>query len=120
MIRRFVRGVIHNATVTETDSEWPVALRIDPILLRSIDVLPLEEVEIVNTGTGHRFSTWTQGAAEGSGEVRVHSGADHHVRRGDVISIVSHGLLHDGQTLNHRAKIVTVDGQNRVVSLTEQ
>jgi aspartate 1-decarboxylase len=120
VIRRFVRGVIHNATVTEADADWPVALRIDSVLLRSIEVLPLEEVEIVNTSTGHRFTTWADAAAEGSGEVSVHAGANHHVRRGDVITIVSHGLLHDGQTLNHRATIVTVDTQNRVVSLTEQ
>lgn len=120
MIRRFVRGVIHNATVTSAEATWPVSVRVDPILLRALDVLPLEEVEIVNTGTGDRFTTWIAAATEGSGEVRVHSGTNHHVRRGDLISIVSHGLLHDGQTLNHRAKIVTVDSQNRVVSLAEQ
>ena len=120
MIRRFVRSVIHNATVTAASASWPVTLRVDPILLRAIDVLPLEEVEVVNTTTGRRFAIWTEAGEEGSGEVRVHGGSDAHVRRGDVISIVSHGLLHDGQTLSHRAKIVTVDAQNRVVSLTEQ
>ena len=120
MIRRFVRSVIHNATVTAADDKWPVVLRIDPILLRAIDVLPLEEVEIVNTATGRRFATWVEAGAEGSGEVRVHSGLEQHVRRGDLISIVSHGLLHDGQTLTHRAKIVTVDSMNHVLSLTEQ
>jgi aspartate 1-decarboxylase len=120
VIRRFIRSVIHNATVTAADEKWPVSLRVDPILLRAIDVLPLEEVEIVNTATGRRFATWTEAGAEGSGEVRVHAGTDQHVRRGDVISIVSHGLLHDGQTLNHRAKIVTLDAMNRVLSLIEQ
>jgi aspartate 1-decarboxylase len=106
--------------VTEADGEWPVTLRIDPILLRAIDVLPLEEVEVVNTVTGRRFATWTESADEGSGEVRLHAGSDQHVRRGDVITIISHGLLHDGQTLAHRAKIVTVDARNHIVSLAEQ
>jgi aspartate 1-decarboxylase len=112
--------VIHNATVTAADPQWPVAMRIDPILLRAIDALPLEEVEIVNTSTGARFATWAEAAAEGSGEVRIHGGSEHHVRSGDVITIVSHGLLHDGQTINHRAKIVTVDAHNRVIALAEQ
>jgi aspartate 1-decarboxylase len=117
MIRRFVRGVIHNATVTHADPSWPVSLRIDPVLLRAIEVLPLEEVEIVNTATGERFTTWAQEGA--AGEVRVHGGTSHHVRAGDVISIVSHGLLHDGQTLAHRARVVTLGAANAIVSITE-
>ena len=113
MIRRFVRGVIHNATVTHADPSWPVSLRIDPILLRAIEVLPLEEVEIINTSTGERFTTWAQEGA--AGEVRVHG----HVRVGDIVSIVSHGQLHDGQTLSHRARVVTLGSANAIVSITE-
>ena len=115
MIRRFVRSVIHNATVTEADAAWPACVRMDAILMRAADVLPHEEVEVVNTSTGGRFTTWVEEGAEG--ELRVHAGSEHHVRRGDVVSIVSYGLLHDGQTLNHKAKIVEVDRGNRIVSL---
>jgi aspartate 1-decarboxylase len=117
VIRRFVRGVIHNATVTEVESGWPVALRIDPILMRAIDVLALEEVEVVNTETGVQFTTWVEAASEASGEVRLHGGG---ARKGDVVSIVSHGMLHDGQTLSHRAKIVTLDADNRILALIER
>ncbi|HUP48416.1 MAG TPA: aspartate 1-decarboxylase [Thermoanaerobaculia bacterium] len=120
MIRRFVRAVIHNATVTHAGAAWPVSLRLDPILLRSADVQPYEEVEIVNVATGSRWSSWVEPAAEGSGEVHVQSGSDHHVRKGEVITIVSYGLLHDGQTLAHKAKVLTLDGANRVVTLTEE
>ena len=117
MIRRFVLGIIHNATVTHADASWPVALRVDPLLLRAIEVLPLEEVEIIDTATGERFTTWAQEGA--AGEVRVHGGTSHHVRPGDVISIVSYGLLHDGQTLGHRARVVTLGAANTIVSITE-
>ena len=120
MIRRFVRAVIHNATVTSADSAWPVSLRIDPVLLRSADLRPFEEVEIVNTATGNRWTTWVEPAGEASGEVRVQSGSASHVRTGDLITIASYGMLHDGQTLAHKAKVLTLDAQNRVVTLTEE
>lgn len=120
MIRRFVRAVIHNATVTTAEPGLPVSVRIDPILLRSADVRPFEEVEVVNPMTGARWRSWAEPAAEGSGEIRVQSGNDRHVRTGDIITIVSYGLLHDGQTLAHKAKVLTLDPQNRVVSLTEE
>jgi len=120
MIRRFVRAVIHNASVTHAEVSWPVSLRIDPLLLRSADVRPFEEVEIVNTTTGSRWRSWAEPAAEGSGEIRMHAGPDQHVRASDVVTIVSYGLLHDGQTLAHKAKVLTLDSSNRVVSLSEE
>ncbi|HET7434760.1 MAG TPA: aspartate 1-decarboxylase [Thermoanaerobaculia bacterium] len=111
MIRRFLRAAIHDATVTSASG---VAARIDPILLRAAEVLPLEEVEIVNHTTNERFTTYVDAAEEASGEVSVP-----HTRQRDVISILSWGLLHDGQTLAHRAKLIRVDASNRVVSLLE-
>jgi aspartate 1-decarboxylase len=119
MIRSFVRSVIHNATVTHTDPSWPTSLRVDAVLLRAAEILPLEEVEVINLATGDRFRTWAEAAGEGNGEVHVHGGLKHPVRAGDIISIVVYGLLHDGQTLAHRARVVTLDVKNEVVAITE-
>ena len=120
MIRKLVRAVIHNAVVTTADNAWPVSVRIDPLLLRSAEILPLEEVDIVNVETGDRFTTWADAGIDGSGEVRVHAGGAHHVRAGDVISIVAYGLLHDGQTLPHKLRAVTVGEKNVVLSIVER
>lgn len=117
MMRAFVRAVIHNATVTHATAEWPVSLRIDPVLLRAAELQPFEQVEVIGVGNGERFTTFLEAADEGSGDVRVHGGETHHVRSGDVISIVSWGFLHDGQTLAHQAKVITLDSRNRIVSL---
>lgn len=119
MIRRFVRSVVQNATVSVAESRWPVSLRIDPIIMRAAALEPFEEVEVVSHATADRFTTFVEPATEGSGEVRIHSAERHHVRAGDTISIVSWGLLHDGQTLNHRLKVVELDAKNVVVALTE-
>lgn len=109
MMRRLVRAAIRNAIVTHGNA---LTLRIDPLILRAANILPLEEVEIVNHATGDRLTTFAEEA--GSGEVHAPR-----MRAGDVISIVSWGVLHDGQTLNHTAKIVTVNERNEVVSLIE-
>ena len=109
MIRRFVRCAIHNATVTGNAA---VSLRLDRVLMNAAALLPFEEVEVINSATGARITTFVE--AGDSGEVRVPD-----MRAGDRVSIVAHGLLHDGQTLNHKVKVVTCDGENRVVALTE-
>lgn len=110
MIRRFLRSAIRHATVSHADRS---SLIVDPILLRAANVLPFEEVEIVHHATGERFTTFVEAGEEGGGEVRIHR-----VRVGDEISVLSWGLLHDGQTLNHWATIVTLDRQNRITAVT--
>ena len=111
MMRRLVRAAIRNATVTRCEG---LALRIDPVILRAADILPLEEVELVHHLSGERVTTFAETAEEGSGDVIVPR-----ARSGDAISILSWGLLHDGQTLAHRAKLVTLDASNRIVALVE-
>lgn len=106
------RAIIREATVTHGDVRD--ALRIDPVLLRSAELRPFEEVEIVNLATGARLRTWVEEAGEASGEVHA-PGA----RTGDRISIVAYTLLHEGQTLAHKVKLVSVDTANRVVAITE-
>jgi len=112
MMRRLVRAAIQNATVTRGEGQ---SLRVDPVILRAADILPLEEVELVHHATGQRVTTFAENAEENSGDVIVP-----HARAGDVISILSWGVLHDGQTLAHRAKLVTLDGENRIVALAER
>lgn len=110
MMRRLVRAVVQNATVTHGNA---LTLRIDPLILRSANILPLEEVELVNHATGERVTTFAEEAPGGE----VHAPR---MRAGDVISIVSWGVMHDGQTLNHSAKIVTLDGRNEVTAISER
>ena len=109
MMRRLVRAAIRNATVTRGDA---LTLRLDPVILRAANILPLEEVELVNHATGERFVTFAEAGAEG--EVVAPR-----VRTGDTVSILSWGVMHDGQTLAHRATLVTLDEGNRVVEVAE-
>ena len=111
MIRRLVRSLIRNATVTGANDA--PSLRLDRVLMNAMEVRAFEEVDVINTVTGARTTTWVE---EGeSGEVRVP-----HTRTGDVVTILSLGLLHDGQTLAHKVRVVAVDAKNELVAITEE
>ncbi len=111
MIRSLVRSVIHDAHVTHAGG---ASLRVDAFILRTAEILPFEEVEVVNSASGAQLRTWIEPAAEGSGEVHVPGGA----RKGDTVTIICYGQLHDGQTLDHKPRVVRLDAQNRVLSAT--
>jgi aspartate 1-decarboxylase len=107
------RAIIREVTVTHGDVRD--ALRVDAVLLRAADVRPFEEVEIVNLATGARFRTWIEEAAEASGEVHA-PGA----RAGDRITIVAYTMLHEGQTLGHKVRVVTVNEKNAPIAVEER
>ncbi len=113
-MRIILYSVIENATVTHAASS--LALRVDPFILRAAEMLPFEQVQVVNTSTGAHVQTWIEEGVEGSGEVHTASGA----RVGDVVSILAFAHLHEGQTLAHKSKSVTLDKSNRVVSVSER
>jgi Aspartate decarboxylase len=79
-MRRFVRSLIHNATVTS--AEHSAALKLDPVLMRAMEVRAFEDVEIVNVATGARSSAWVEEGAPG--RVRVPQ-----MRAGDIITVIS-------------------------------
>lgn len=109
MMRRLVRAAIQGATVTRGEG---LTLKVDPIILRAANILPLEEVELVHHPTGERVTTFAEVA--GSGEIVSPRG-----RAGDAISIVCWGVMHDGQTLAHTAKVVSLGVGNVVAAITE-
>src|SRR5206468_7027734 len=106
------RAIVRELTVTHGDVRD--ALRIDPVLLRSAEMRPFEEVEIVNLATGTRLRTWVEEAGDATGEVHAPN-----ARTGDRITIVAYTMLHEGQTLAHKVKLVRVDAANRVMAITE-
>jgi aspartate 1-decarboxylase len=118
-VRTLLHAVIHNAVVTSAATLWPVSLRVDAFVLHAAEILPFEEVEVVSVSTGERFRTFVEPAQEGSGEVALHAGSRSPVRTGDTISILSFASFHEGQTLVHKPRIVTLGANNHVVSAGE-
>jgi len=110
LIRRLVRSVLRNATVTAANDS--PALRLDRVLMNAMEVRAFEEVDVVNNATGARYTTWIE-----EGETREVRAP--YMRQGDVVTILSTGLLHDGQTLAHKVRMVTVGAKNELISITE-
>ena len=112
-MRAILQAVIANARVTHAGDSY--AVRVDPFILNAAGMLPFERVEVINAETRERVETWVEPGSEGSGEVHVQNVA----RVGDTIAIVAFSYLHEGQTLAHKPKVVTLDAKNGVTSAVE-
>ena len=119
MIRIFLRSKIHRATVTEANLDYEGSITIDRYLMNAAGLLPFEKVEIYNVTSGARFETYVIEGEAGKGEICINGAAAHLASVGDKVIIACYGLLHDGQTLDHKPKLVFVDESNQVKVLKE-
>jgi len=110
-------GKIHRATVTEANLNYVGSITIDSDLLDAADLLPGQQVDIVDVTNGARLTTYVIAGERGRGGVGINGAAAHLVHPGDVIIIIGYGMLTDAEARNRAAHVVFVDANNRIVQL---
>ena len=63
------KSKIHRATVTEADLNYEGSITLDADLMDAAEILPHEQVQILNVNNGERFDTYAIRGARGSGVV---------------------------------------------------
>ena len=58
MKRVMMKGKIHRATITEANLDYVGSLTVDEDLLERADILPYEQVHVVNINNGERLVTY--------------------------------------------------------------
>jgi aspartate 1-decarboxylase len=114
MKRTMCKSKIHRATVTDADLEYEGSITVDPELLEAADILPYEQVHVVNVNNGARFETYAIRGERGAGQVVVNGAAARLVQPGDKIIIFSYAVLDAPELESFEPKLVFVDEQNRI------
>ena len=107
------KGKIHRATVTQADVNYVGSLTIDENLMELADIIPYEEVHIVNVTNGQRMVTYAIVGERGSGVMCLNGAAARHGRSGDIIIVIAYGHYEDAEARVMQPKIVIVDENNR-------
>ena len=117
MMRIMMKSKIHRATVTQADLDYVGSVTIDADLLDAAELLEGEQVAIVDNTNGARIETYAILGARGSGIIGINGAAAHLVHPGDVVIIMSYGLLNDAEARALQPRVVHVDEKNRIVKL---
>jgi len=117
MIRIMMKSKIHRATVTQADLDYVGSVTLDSALMEAADLLEGEQVAIVDITNGARIETYVIPGERGSGVVGINGAAAHLVHPGDLVIIISYGMMTDAEARALQPKIVHVDEQNRIVKL---
>jgi aspartate 1-decarboxylase len=108
---------IHRATVTQADLHYVGSLTIDRDLMDAADLLPGQQVDVVDVDNGNRFTTYAIEGARGSGILCVNGAAARLVSPGDTVIVIAYAAMDDAEAREFRPHVVFVDGANRVVDL---
>ena len=117
MMRTMLKSKIHRATVTQADLHYVGSVTIDEDLLDAADLLPGEQVAIVDVTNGARLETYVIPGERGSGVIGINGAAAHLVHPGDLVILISYGLMDETEAKSYLPRVVHVDADNRIVEL---
>jgi aspartate 1-decarboxylase len=114
MTRTMCKSKIHRATVTGADLNYVGSITVDPVLMEAADLLPYEQVHVVNVNNGARFETYVIPGTPDAGEICLNGAAARLAHEGDKVIIISYGQYGEQELANYRPQFIFVDDQNRI------
>jgi aspartate 1-decarboxylase len=117
MFRTMFKSKIHRATVTQADLHYVGSVTIDQDLLDAADILPGEQVHIVDIDNGARLETYTIAGPRGTGVIGINGAAARLVSPGDLVIIISYAAMSDADARAYEPRVVHVDRSNSIISL---
>lgn len=115
MFRTMLKSKIHRATVTQADLNYVGSVTLDADLMDAADLLPGEQVAIVDINSGARLETYVIEGPRGTGIVGINGAAARLVQPGDLIIMISYAMVSDERARTMRPHVVFVDADNRIV-----
>lgn len=113
MQRTLLSAKIHNCTLTGTHLDYVGSISIDRKLLQAANILPYEQVHVVNLNNGQRLVTYAIAAPEGSGTVELNGAAARLGAAGDRIIIMAYGQYSAQELQDYAPTVILVDQHNQ-------
>ncbi len=109
-----LKSKIHRATLTGTELDYEGSIAIDRNLLEAADMVPGEQVQVLNANSGARLITYIIEAEAGSGTILLNGPAARLAVPGDLVIVLTYCTMTNEEVASHRPIVVLVDEHNRI------
>ena len=116
-MRTMLKSKIHRATVTETNINYEGSITVDTRLLEAADILPYEQVQVLNVNNGARFATYAIEGKAGSGEICLNGAAARLAVPGDIVIILTYNQVKEEKARDYTPILVHVDANNAITEV---
>ncbi len=113
-MRIMLKSKIHRAHVTGANLDYEGSISLDKTLMREADILPYEQVHVLNVNNGQRFTTYAIPGKDG--EVALNGAAARLAVKNDVVIILTYILADKEEASKLVTKLVYVDENNKIKS----
>ena len=119
-MRTMLKSKIHRAHVTGADVNYEGSISLDPVLMDAADILPFEQVHVLDITNGARLQTYAIEGRHGTGEVVINGAAARMVGEGDLVIVLTYQSVSEEDARSLRPRLVYVDGANRIMRVAHQ
>jgi aspartate 1-decarboxylase len=113
MQRIMLKSKIHRATLTGKALDYEGSIAVDEHLLQLADILPGEQVHVLNLHNGLRLITYAIPASAHSRTVMLNGPAARLGEPGDPVVILSYALMSVAQAGRLKPSVIRVDAENK-------
>ncbi|MEW6033987.1 MAG: aspartate 1-decarboxylase [Chloroflexota bacterium] len=114
-MRIMLKSKVHRARVTDVNVDYEGSITIDRTLMEAADILPYEQVQVLDINNASRFETYAICGEPGSGQICINGAAARLVAKGDTVIILSYTHVQDEAARTHAPRLIYVDSENRIV-----
>ena len=112
-MRTMLKSKLHRATVTDANVDYEGSITLDPALMRAADILPYEQVHVLDVDNGARLETY---AIEGRpGEVCINGAAARLVEKGHRVIILTYRTVESLRASEVKPRLVYWNERNEIV-----
>ncbi|NLL90436.1 MAG: aspartate 1-decarboxylase [Dehalococcoidales bacterium] len=116
-MRTMMKSKIHRARVTDLNLDYEGSITIDRSLMQAADILPYEQVHILNINNGARFSTYAIEGEADSGQICLNGASARLVCKGDIIIIITYSQVAENDAADFSPTVVHVNRKNEITSV---
>ena len=120
MLRTVCKSKLHGATVTDANVHYTGSVTLDAQLMQAADLVPYEQVHVVDVNNGARVITYCIEGAPGSGTVCVNGAAARLISAGDTVILIAYAQVTPEELAQMAPKVVMLDARNRIQQIIEE
>lgn len=113
----FCKSKIAHGYITEAELFYEGSITIDEEIIKAVDIIPGEKVEVLNINNGNRFNTYVIAGEPGSGKICLNGPAARLGLVGDQIIVLSYAMIEQEIARSTSMKIVHLDENNKIKSM---
>jgi aspartate 1-decarboxylase len=115
-----LKSKIHRARVTDANINYEGSITIDSQLMAKADILPYEQVHVLDVNNGARFTTYAIEGEGGSGCICLNGAAARLAVKGDIVIILSYTTVPEEEAKDFKPTIVHVNEKNAIVTKLDE